>query len=179
MSRHTPTNVSHCSLSQYEHISLSGDGLNSIMHRMDESMIYKGDSPNFYSNFETPVIPTGHVTKHMPWGGRSPPMEQTPLSQGQMSSNKSSPNSRISQWQETLKATIQKLIVYSQTTKNLVDEQEEFINRFLAHRNEVKERQDVLDGPWPGHSFNRHRPMRTHRSSGHLPNYQEKGPYGS
>src|ERR1700677_1893521 len=97
MSRHMPTNTSHRSLSQYEHVSLSDDGINPIIHCMDESMIYKGDSPNPYSNFETPVIPTGHVTERIPQGGRSHSMEQTPLSQGQMSSNKSSPNSRISQ----------------------------------------------------------------------------------
>src|ERR1700677_2584775 len=110
MSRHTSTNASNRSSLQYEHVSLSSDGINPIMHRMDESMIYKRDSPNPYGNFEMPVIPTGHVTERIPRGGRSPPMEQTPLSQGQMSSDKSSPNSRISQRQETLKATIQKLI---------------------------------------------------------------------
>src|ERR1700677_2328133 len=114
MSRHTPTNASHRSSLQYEHVSLSNDGLNPIMRRMDESMIYKGDSPNPYSNFETPVIPTGHVTEHMPQGGRSPPMEQTPLSQGQQSSNKSSPSSRISQRQDMLKATIKRLVAYLQ-----------------------------------------------------------------
>src|ERR1700677_2651065 len=118
MSRHTPINASHHSSSQYEHVSLSGDGINPIMHRMDESMIYKEDSPNSYSNFEMPVIPTGHITERMPRGGRSPPMEQTPLSQGRQSSNKSSPSYRISQQQDALKATIKKLIVYSQVTKN-------------------------------------------------------------
>src|ERR1700677_3809554 len=114
MSRHMPTNTSYRSSSQYEHVSLSGDGLNPIMHRMDTSMIYKGGSPNPYSNFETPVIPTGHVTERMPRGGRSPPMEQTPLSQGQWSSDKSSPSSRISQQQDMLKATIKRLVAYLQ-----------------------------------------------------------------
>ena len=145
MLRHTLTNASHHSSLQYKHVSQSGDGFNSIMHCMDESMIYKGDSPNPYSNFEMPVIPTGHVTERMSRGGRSPPMEQTPLSQGRRSSDKSSPNFRISQRQETLKATIKRLVACLQTTKNLVNEQEEFINRFLARRNEVKERQDILD----------------------------------
>ena len=52
MLRHTPTNVSHRSSLQYEHVSQSGDGFNPIMYRMDESMICKRDFPNPYSNFE-------------------------------------------------------------------------------------------------------------------------------
>src|ERR1700677_626897 len=99
MSRDTPTNTSHCSSLQYKHVSQSGDRFNPIMHRMDESMVYKRDSPNPYSNFETPVIPTGHVTKCMPRGGRSLPMEHAPLSEGRQSSNKSSLSYRISQQQ--------------------------------------------------------------------------------
>src|ERR1700677_2411938 len=148
MSRHSPINASSRSSSRSQYTPQSGDGFSVPMRRMDNSMLIHGSRRELsspYDGSETPVLHTGHVTEQPLRRGQSLSKGNARDSIGQTFSVKATHSQHDSHLFESLKDSMNKLIAYQQETRNMLDEQDEFIAKYLARRHKTKAHQAILE----------------------------------